>query len=173
MLPNPLHPAVIHFPIVLALLLPIFAAAALWAIRRGVSSTRAWAVPVAVAAALTLSSLVAVRTGSAQEDRVESVVSESVLHDHEEAGERFLVLAGVLTLVMAAGLLAGRPGTAARAVGTVGAVALVAAAVQVGAAGGDLVYRHGAASAYASAPATHAPGAPARAERAGRDEDRD
>lgn len=164
MLPEPLHPAVVHFPIVLTVLLPIFAAGALWAIRRGVSPARAWALPLALAAALTLSAFVAVETGEGQEERVESVVSGQLLHTHEEAGKRFLALAAVLTLVMGAGLLAGRAGVAARAVGTVGAVALVAAAVQVGAAGGDLVYRHGAAAAYATAatspdqPAIEVPG---------------
>lgn len=151
MLPEPLHPAVVHFPIVLTVLLPIFAAGALWAIHRGVKPTRAWAVPLALAAALTLSAFVAVETGESQEERVESVVSGQILHTHEEAGKRFLVLAGVLTLVMGTGLLAGRAGVAARGLGTVGAIALVAAAVQVGAAGGELVYRHGAAAAYAAA----------------------
>ena len=34
MLPNPLHPAVVHFPIVLMFLLPISAGVALWALFR-------------------------------------------------------------------------------------------------------------------------------------------
>ncbi len=148
MLPEPLHPAVVHFPIVLAVLLPIFAAGALWAIHRGARARRAWALPLALAAALSLSALVALRTGQGQEERVESVVPERALHVHEEAGERFLVLSAILLVVMAGGLLAGTPGTAARLVGTLGAVALIVAAVQVGDAGGQLVYRHGAAAAY-------------------------
>lgn len=148
MLPEPLHPAVVHFPIVLAVLLPIFAAGAWWAIRRGARPRPMWALPVALAAALALSAFVALRTGESQEERVESVVAEQPLHEHEEAGERFLVLSGILAVVMAGGLLSGTAGSASRLVGTVGAVALVAAAVQVGDAGGQLVYRHGAASAY-------------------------
>ena len=151
MLPEPLHPALVHFPIVLAALLPIFAVGALWAIRRGASPRRAWALPLALAVALSVSAWLAVETGQAQEDRVESVVSESVLHEHEEAGERFLVLAGVLTLVAAAGLIGGTTGTAARLVGTVGTLVVLAAGVQVGAAGGALVYEHGAAQAYVGA----------------------
>lgn len=148
MIPEPLHPAVVHFPIVLAFLLPIFALGTLWAIRRGASHLRAWALPVALAGALALSAWVAVETGEAQEDRVESVLAEGVLHEHEEAGERFLVLAGVLFLVTGVGLLPGTVGTAGRVVGTAGTVALLVAAIQVGAAGGELVYEHGAASAY-------------------------
>lgn len=38
MLPNPLHPSIVHFPVVLAFLLPLFAAGALWAIRLGATA---------------------------------------------------------------------------------------------------------------------------------------
>lgn len=148
MLPHPLHPAVIHFPLVLVILLPFFAAGALWAIRRGTPSRKAWALPVALAAALFVSSLVALRTGQAEQERVESVVSESAIEGHEEAAERFLIFGGVLFLVAAAGLARGNLGTSARLLTVVGSLALVAAGVQVGAAGGALVYEHGAASAY-------------------------
>lgn len=148
MLPNPLHPAVVHFPMALVVLLPIFAVVALVAIRRGASPRKAWAIPVAVAATLALSAFVALRTGEAEEDRVEGIVSERIIHEHEEAAERFLVLSGVLLVVATAGLLPGVAGTAGRLVGTAGALGLVLAGVQVGNAGGELVYRHGAASAY-------------------------
>lgn len=148
MIPDPLHPAVVHFPIVLAFLLPISALVALWAIRRGADRLRAWAIPVALAAGLTLSAFVALRTGEAEEDRVEAVVAENVLHAHEEAAERFLVLSGVVLLIAAIGLIGGTVGTAARVLATAGSLAVVVAGYAVGDAGGDLVYRHGAASAY-------------------------
>lgn len=144
----PLHPLVVHFPIVLVVLLPIVAGVALWAIRRGSTPRRAWLVPLAVGIALTLSAFAAVRTGSAQEDRVEHVVSRQAIHGHEEAAERFLVLSGVLVLVAAAGLARGTVGQAARLLTMAGAIGLVAAGVQVGHSGGQLVYREGAASAY-------------------------
>ena len=63
MLPDPLHPAVVHFPIVLAVLAPIFAAGALWAIRRGGRPSHAWGVATIVFALLAASSWVAVETG--------------------------------------------------------------------------------------------------------------
>jgi uncharacterized membrane protein len=169
MLPDPLHPAVVHFPVVLVVLLPIFALGALWAVRRGTPARRAWAVPVAAAAALAVSSWVAVQTGEGQEERVERVVAESVLEEHEEAAERFLLLSGVLFLVTAAGLAGGTLGRAGRLVSTVGAFALVAAGVQVGRSGGELVYEHGAASAYA----TSAGGAPGGEAAGGEEEERD
>ena len=147
----PLHPLVVHFPIVLAMLLPISMAVALWRIRKGTTPRRVWSVPVAFAAALALSAWVATQTGESQEDRVERVVARGVLHDHEEAAERFLVLSGVLMLVTAAGFVRGNIGRAARLVSAAGALGLVVAGVQVGHSGGTLVYREGAANAYTGA----------------------
>jgi hypothetical protein len=144
----PLHPLVVHFPVVLAVLLPISVGVALLLIRKGATARRVWSVPVVIAAALAVSAWVATQTGESQEDRVERVVSERALHGHEEAAERFLVLSGVLVLVAAAGLARGTVGRAARIITAAGGVGVVAAGVQVGHSGGLLVYRHGAASAY-------------------------
>jgi uncharacterized membrane protein len=127
-LPNPLHPAVVHFPIVLAFLLPLFAIGALVAIRKGARPMRAWSLPLAIGAALTLSSWVAVETGEDQGERVEKVVAEQPLESHEEAAELFLNLSVVLLLVSATGLVHGVVGRAGRIAGTVGAIALVVAA---------------------------------------------
>ena len=159
MLPDPLHPAVVHFPIVLVVLLPIAALLALWAIRRGRPARWSWAVPLALSAALALSAWVALQTGESEEERVEQVVSESALHEHEEAGERFLVLSGVLLLIAATGMAGGTLGRAGRILTTVGAIGLIYAGVQVGAAGGELVYQHGAASAYVDGAAAGGEGA--------------
>lgn len=158
----PLHPLVVHFPIVLTFLLPISVLAALWAIRKGTTPRRAWSVPLALAAALTLSAWVATETGEAQEDRVEQVLPDGALHGHEEAAERFLVLSGVLLVVAVVGLAPRSVGQAARLVTAAGAVGLIAAAAQVGHSGGTLVYRDGAASAYTTrtGAAGDAPSAP-------------
>lgn len=148
MIPDPLHPAVVHFPIVLALLLPIGAAVALWRIRRGAKWRPAWVLPVALAAALSLSTWFAVQTGGAQEDRVENVVPDKALDAHEEAAELMLTLSSVLLVVTAVGFAPGVIGKASRYVATAGAVGLVAAAMVVGHSGGQLVYKYNAASAY-------------------------
>ena len=144
----PLHPLVVHFPVVLAVLLPISVVVALLLIRKGATARRVWSVPVAIAAAVAVSAWVATQTGESQEDRVERVVSEGALHGHEEAAERFLVLSGVLVLVAAAGLARGTVGRAARLVTAAGTVGIVVAGAQVGHSRGLLVYRYGAASAY-------------------------
>ena len=149
MLPNPLHPAIVHFPVVLAFLLPLFSAGALWAIARGARSRPTWSVPLALAVALALSTWIAVETGEHQTERVERVVSEQPLDRHEEMAETFMVGAFTMVAIAGLGLLRGRAGTVARVTATVGAVALVAGASLVGHSGGELVYRYGAASAYA------------------------
>lgn len=150
MIPEPLHPAVIHFPIVFAMLLPAVAAVALVAIRRGGSVRHWWGLALAVMVGLAASSFVAVRTGEAEEDRVERVVGEQPLHTHEEASERFLVLTGALLALGAGGLLPKRAGGAFRLLSSAATIGILVAGWQVGHTGGQLVYRHGAAAAYVS-----------------------
>lgn len=150
MLPNPLHPAVVHFPVVLAFLLPVFVAGAIWAIRRGVNVRRAWTVPLVGAVALTLSAWAAVQTGGTQSERVERVVSEQPIESHEEMAEAFLAVSAGVAVVALAGLLRGGAGKVARVITGAGALVLVALVARVGHSGGQLVYRFGAASAYTS-----------------------
>ena len=107
---------------------------------------------VAFQALLLGSGLVATRTGEAEEERVENVVQESALHHHEELADQFVWAAG-LTLGTHRSR-ARRPasgGSAAALVSSVVAATIVVAALglRVGHAGGQLVYVHGAASAYA------------------------
>ena len=162
MLPDPMHPAVVHFPIVLAVLAPVFAIGALWAIRRGARPARAWGVTTLVLAALAASAWVSVETGEQQEDRVERVVGERPLESHEEAAETFLLAAAGVLAISALGLARGSVGRVGRLAGAVGTVVLVGLGWNVGRSGGALVYQHGAASAYAG-PSTLAGGADAAA----------
>lgn len=150
MLPNPLHPAVVHFPVVLAFLLPLFVAGGFWAIRRGVALRRAWLLPIGAAAALAASAWLSVETGEAEDERVERVVSERAIEAHEEMAETFLAVSAVVAVIAAAGLLGGVTGRIARFATLAGSLALVGSVVRVGHTGGELVYRYGAASAYTS-----------------------
>ena len=153
MIPNPLHPALVHFPIVLALLLPLVVAAAFVAVKRGVSPRMAWLAPIAFAFLLLASVWATVETGEKEEDVVEDVVAHETLETHEEAGKRFLLLSLVSLLVIAGGAAPGRTGQIGRASGAVMSIVLAVAVFGVGRSGGELVYTHGAAQAYASAPA--------------------
>jgi uncharacterized membrane protein len=143
MLPSPLHPALVHFPVVLMVFLPLVAAGALLAIRRGVHPLTAWAFPAGLAALLTISAFVALRTGEAEEERVEDKLAKQAIETHEEAAERFLVFSGFVVVIMAAGLARGGIGRAARVAGLTGALALTFAGYQVGHSGGRVVYGDG------------------------------
>lgn len=153
-MPDPVHPVVVHFPIVFAVLLPMVVAGALVAVRRGVSVRSAWSVAMAMVVALGLSAWVSVRTGEAQEDRVEDFVPGEALHGHEEAAEILLASVGVLLVVAAVGFAGGRVGAGGRMLTAVGALVVFGLAARVGYSGGELVYVHGAAEAYVQ------PGAP-------------
>ena len=146
----PLHPVVVHFPVVFAVLAPIFAIGALIAIKRGSRPLIAWGLTAVLVVALSGSSWLALETGEDQEDIVENVVPDAALDTHEDAADRFFSLSLVLLGVTAAGFLPGRAGTAARVVATAGALAMVVAGYQVGHTGGALVYQHNAGAAYAT-----------------------
>ena len=68
MLPDPLHPAVVHFPIVLTFLLPLAVLAALWHRRRHPGARGGWLIATGFAAALTASAWLAVQTGERDEE---------------------------------------------------------------------------------------------------------
>lgn len=154
LIPSPLHPAVVHLPIALAVLVPAFALGALWAIRRGARPMRAWGLATAMFAALSLSSWLAVETGEQAGEQVEKVIAEAPIESHEEAAEQFLMLSVIVLAVAAVGLRSGRLGQGSRLLATIGGIALLGAGYRVGHSGGQLVYRYGAASAYTNASGT-------------------
>jgi uncharacterized membrane protein len=154
MIPDPLHPAIVHFPIVFAVLTPLLALAVALGIGRGHVSPRTWLAVVVLQAMLVASAWLAVETGEREEDRVERVVAESHIEEHEESAERFLLLAGLVLPLAAVGLLRGRTGTTARFLTVAASLAVLGAAGLTGHAGGELVYRHGASLAYVDPDAT-------------------
>lgn len=154
---DPLHPAVVHLPLGVVVLLPLFAVGALIAGARGTRPGRAWSLVVALHAVLAASAWLALRTGGEEEDRVERVVPKAALEEHEEAGERLWMLALAGFAVSGAGLFGGRFGVGARRVGATFTLVLLWAGWATGHSGGELVYRHGAAGAYAGGAPEAAP----------------
>lgn len=148
----PLHPAIVHVPLGLAFVIPALAAGFAWALWTGrVRPRGAWVVVVALQAVLLGGGLVAMNTGEREEEQVERIVPDAALERHEEYAEQFVWAVG-LTLVAATLVVAFRKPALvhAMAVATViGSLVVVAAAIRVGHAGGQLVYAHNAGAAYA------------------------
>lgn len=147
-----LHPALVHVPIGLALVTPFVALMVLVAWRRGSWPASSWAVVVMLQAVMFGFSVAATRTGEAEEERVERIVPEKALEEHEEAGERFMWVAGVEFALgaVAWGLRASPVSVPVAIASTLVAVGGAAFAFRTGALGGELVYRHGAAEAWRS-----------------------
>lgn len=148
-LPDPLHPAVVHLPIALAMLMPLVALAAAIAIRSAALAPRLWLAVILLQAVLVGSGWLALETGEDQEDRVEEIVAERHIHAHEERAETFQLAAVVALAVTAAGLLPGTAGAVGRGAAVLATLVVLGTGIQVGHSGGELVYRYGAASAYA------------------------
>lgn len=146
----PLHPMVVHIPIALAVLTPLLAALVLLFWWRRKLPRGAWALVLLAQVLLVGGAWAAIETGEREEERVEEIVGESRLEAHEEAAEVFIGAAGgVLALTLLALVVPGE--TVRRVVALVAVAGMVAVAYlgfRVGEAGGELVYRHGAALAY-------------------------
>lgn len=143
MLPDPLHPALVHFPIVLLLLGAPIAVLAVF--------VRKCHLPALAAIVLALGAsgaVVATFTGGQAAELAGELPgsTEKVLDEHEEWGERarnFGAAAAVLAVLSAAFV---RKPAAARIAGAVAALAACAAALSVAQAGhygGQVVYKHG------------------------------
>ncbi len=142
----PLHPAIVHLPLGLAIALPIVALVVTFLLWRGVLSPRSFAIVVLLQALTVGAGFAALRTGEADEERVEG----SALDAHEEAAHRFMIGAGAALAIGVASLLLLRRERALRwmAAGTTAATAVVAAlAIATGQAGGKLVYGSGGVAA--------------------------
>ncbi len=151
------HPKLVHIPIALALLMPLVAGGLLLAWWRQWLPARAWVIAVALQAVLVGTGVLAVQSGEADEDRVESVIAERFIEQHEQAAELFVWASGGVLAVMLLGFLLSsrRTGQLAGALATLGTLVVLWLGYQTGQAGGELVYRHGAAQVYAG-------GAPSR-----------
>jgi uncharacterized membrane protein len=149
MLPQPLHPAVVHFPIVLMVFLPLVTAVILWRLHDG-AHPKTWRLVLVIALLLTASSWVATRTGENEEDTVERVVAEEPIHEHEEAAEAFMLASWFVLALAAAGALPGRLGRVGRVATLLASLVLAFLGWRVGDLGGKLAYQEGAAAAYAN-----------------------
>lgn len=140
-IPDPLHPAVVHFPVALLLVGGMLAWMSVIWLR--------WALPAALILSLgAVGAIVAVETGEHEADRAGelSQAADHLLDEHAEAGEAARTL-GVVTAGLAIlSVLLGRLAVLSRVAALLCAVASVAAGWQVAMAGhfgGQMVYHQG------------------------------
>jgi uncharacterized membrane protein len=149
----PLHPAIVHIPLVIALLAPVVLAYLTWRAFGAGAGRRAWAVIVALQGAVVGVGILGLRSGEAEEERVEAVVAEAAIEAHEHRAQAFVLGAGVVLGLTVFGLAAPRASRLLAPASLVAALVVAGLGVMTGHAGGSLVYRHGAAAAYTSSPA--------------------
>src|SRR5687767_5791895 len=106
------HPKVVHLPMALGVLMPLIAAGLLLSWWRNWLPGRAWLVAVTLQAVLVASGVAALRSGEADEQRVEAVMADQFIKKHEEAAETFVVASAAVlaVMVLAAALMTRRPG---------------------------------------------------------------
>lgn len=142
-MPSPLHPALVHFPIVLLLIGVPVAMAALFVRKAGL----AWLTALLLAGAA-LGAVLAVRAGGQDAEMAGTLNAraEAALDDHEEWGERTRAVALLAAGLAVAALVLRRWPRIAFAAQLATAVAAIAGALCVawtGHYGGQLVYAHG------------------------------
>lgn len=143
----PLHPIVVHFPIALGTLLPFAGFLLWWAVRKEYLERKVWILIPTLALVYSLSAVVAAELGEDDEKKVEKVVAEKVIHEHEEAAEVIPWIAGTLFLVSLVGLGKKNPDRARLAFAVLSLAAMVPLA-NAGHTGGKLVYHYGAANVH-------------------------
>jgi uncharacterized membrane protein len=160
------HPKLVHLPIALAVVMPVIFIGLTVAWWRSWLPARTWVLAVGLQALLLASGIAALRSGGAEEDRVERRVPEAAIEAHEEAAEGFLIAAGgVLALSVITGLLGRkRVGPALAGATAIGSLLVFWMGYKTGQAGGELVYRYGAAAAYTAGPSPGTPAPPAKAD---------
>ena len=151
-IPTPLHPALVHLPLGLAFILPALTLGFAWAAWKNPLKRRSWILIVALQAVLLGAGFVAMNTGEREGKRIERAVPKAAIDRHEEMAEQFLWATGITLVVAAGALVFRRPGAVRTLTGAavLGTLLVAAAALRVGHAGGQLVYVHNAAAAYAS-----------------------
>ena len=163
----PLHPALVHLPLGAALVVPLVALGLTVALWRGRWPTGVWSIVVGLQVLVVGGGMMSMRTGEEAEHQVRRALPEtrSFIHEHEERAKAFMGGAFTVLLLSAGVLVARNKPAVARGLtvaSTLGALGVAGLGMNAGKAGGELVYEHNAAAAYATsaqAPAaTPAPG---------------
>lgn len=154
------HPKIVHIPVALGILMPFITGGLAFAWWRKWLPARTWMIAIILQAILFASGVMTLKTGEIEEERVEQVVSEHYIEEHENAAKLFVGASGFVLVIMLLAAANGKRNTRlpVTIVATVGTLAVMGLGYRTGEAGGALVYEHGAANAYIPSSAEVAPG---------------
>ena len=147
----PIHPALVHLPLGIAVVLPLLALGLAITLWRETLPKRVWLIVLLLSVVCLGSAIAARQTGETEEERVEEWVSRREIHKHEEAADRFVQVLAITTLACAAVFLIKKPKAfkVSLLVLTLAYVGVLLLALNVGRRGGELVFHHNAGSARA------------------------
>jgi len=147
----PLHPAIVHLPIALGLITPLLLVVVLIGQKKLTWHKTTWLLVILSNLLIATTAFFAERSGEEDYDRVEIVVGDEPVHEHEEWGEKVLVSAlTALTLSVVAYFVSGFGLVYVTLAANLVVMFLV---LQAGRTGGELIYIYGGAAAHAPSPA--------------------
>lgn len=145
----PIHPMIVHFPMALTFILPILVLVFAYMIKTNKMNHSSWLIIIGLQLAVVATGYISLETGENEEDLVARVLDKDLIHEHEEAAEIF-VGSTVIGLVLSIGVFFIRNEFQFAIKLAIAIIGLISCylAYQTGLLGGELVYKHGAASAY-------------------------
>ncbi len=145
----PFHPLIVHFPLALTFIMPILIIVFAVMIKMNKMQPQMWLIIIGLQVAVVVTGYVALESGETEEDKVEKIVGKKLIHEHEEAAEVF-VGSTVLVLVLSIAVFFIRKDIGFAIKLGIAGLGLISCflAYRTGHLGGELVYGHGAASAY-------------------------
>jgi len=146
------HPAVVHLPIGIAILLPFITLLFIVLRWKGRMDNKCFSFIIILHFLLSISAYAAMATGDKQEHRVEKVVEKKHIKEHEERAESFFIFSIILLATSFALYFTAQKNYFISATSALLLLQfiLLFLGYRVGEAGGDLVYKYGAANAYLS-----------------------
>jgi uncharacterized membrane protein len=148
-MPTPLHPAIVHLPLVLAFLIPILAVVVAFLSKSRKWPASTWILVMVLQLGLTVSGYIALETGETDEVAVGKVVAKEYINEHEEAAEIFVGLT-VLATVFSIAVYFLKQEVQFPLQMIVALIGVFAAyqAFRTGQMGGEIAYYHGGAAAH-------------------------
>lgn len=145
----PIHPFIVHIPIGLSVLMPLFVFVLMVLISKGFLPANAWTLLIMVQLIVVIACIAARFSGESESSYVANYVAEELIERHEELANVFFASQIGLFIVAILGAVAPlRTLLATRLFFGFASCAVAALGIWAGSAGTDLVYKYGGARAF-------------------------